>query len=225
MIYDHELLTLEAIVDDSVTTSEVSVSLGLIVTELVINALKHAFPARERAGHITVEYWSRPTGWRLTVEDNGVGMPGDHLTRKPGLGTGIVDALSGQLDASVTITALNPGTESGDRSSLTGRVRRSSWRGSSMVNRGVRCYASPLSMDAVGCGEAAGCARNLSVNSGALRASETVIVHSSAFQKRSGISRSTSPEYRIDSTRAASRSACSEPSTSGRSSPSTMSKK
>jgi LytS/YehU family sensor histidine kinase len=56
----------------------------VIVTELVINALKHAFPTRERAGHITVEYWSRPTGWRLTVEDNGVGMPGDHLKRKSG---------------------------------------------------------------------------------------------------------------------------------------------
>lgn len=110
MIYDHDLLTLTAIVDDSITTSEVSVSLGLIVTELVINALKHAFPERERSGKITVEYWSRPTGWRLTVEDNGVGMPGDHITRKPGLGTGIVDALSKQLNATVTITGLSPGT-------------------------------------------------------------------------------------------------------------------
>jgi two-component sensor histidine kinase len=110
MIYNHDLLTLDAIVDDSVTKSEVSVSLGLIVTELVINALKHAFPDRERSGKITVEYSSRPTGWRLTVEDNGVGMPGDHETRKPGLGTGIVDALSKQLNATVTITDMNPGT-------------------------------------------------------------------------------------------------------------------
>jgi len=110
MIYDHDLLTLDAIVDESVSTSDISVSLGLIVTELVINALKHAFPGQGRTGHIMVEYWSRPTGWRLTVEDDGVGMPGDHLTRKPGLGTGIVDALSKQLDASVTITAINPGT-------------------------------------------------------------------------------------------------------------------
>lgn len=110
MIYNHEALTLTTIVDDTVTTSEVSVSLGLIVTELVINALKHAFPERDRSGTITVEYWSRPTGWRLTVEDDGVGMPGDHATRKPGLGTGIVDALSKQLDATVTISDLDPGT-------------------------------------------------------------------------------------------------------------------
>jgi two-component sensor histidine kinase len=37
-------------------------------------------------------------------------MPGDHATRKPGLGTGIVDALAKQLDASVTISDTSPGT-------------------------------------------------------------------------------------------------------------------
>ncbi|MEG3179376.1 sensor histidine kinase [Sphingomonas sp. LT1P40] len=110
MIYDHDLMTMKAIVDDSVTTSEVSVSLGLIVTELVINSLKHAFPDRAASGTITVEYWSRPTGWKLTVEDNGIGMPGDHVARKPGLGTGIVDALAKQLDATVTVTSTDPGT-------------------------------------------------------------------------------------------------------------------
>jgi two-component sensor histidine kinase len=109
MIYDPKLLTLKTIVDDSVTTSEVSVSLGLIVTELVINALKHAFPDRSAGGTIVVEYWSRPTGWRLTVEDNGVGMSAGQGDHQPGLGTGIVDALSKQLDATVTITDTKPG--------------------------------------------------------------------------------------------------------------------
>ena len=110
MIYDPKLLTLKAIVDDSVTTSEVSVSLGLIVTELVINALKHAYPDRSTSGTITVEYWSRPTGWRLTVEDDGVGMPAGEGDHQPGLGTGIVDALSKQLEATVTVTDVKPGT-------------------------------------------------------------------------------------------------------------------
>ncbi|MFA5965992.1 MAG: histidine kinase dimerization/phosphoacceptor domain -containing protein [Sphingomonas sp.] len=110
MIFDHDALTLQAIVDDSVAPSEVSVSLGLIVTELVINALKHAFREPGRTGAITVEYWSRPTGWRLTVEDNGAGMPSDPADARPGLGTGIVDALARQLDASVIVTGLNPGT-------------------------------------------------------------------------------------------------------------------
>ena len=37
-------LSIEVTVDDSVVDANKSVSLGLIVTELVINALKHAFP-------------------------------------------------------------------------------------------------------------------------------------------------------------------------------------
>jgi len=110
MIYDRRLLALSATVDESITSSEVSVSLGLIVTELVINALKHAFPDRTRPGQITVEYGALSSGWRLAVVDNGVGMPADHADRKPGLGTGIVDALARQLGASVTITDTNPGT-------------------------------------------------------------------------------------------------------------------
>lgn len=111
MIYDHDALTLGTSVDDSTTTSEISMSLGLIVTELVINALKHAFPESKRAGAIMVTYASDPTGWHLMVQDNGVGIPGDRATLKAGLGTGIVDALSRQLHATVTTTGMNPGTK------------------------------------------------------------------------------------------------------------------
>ncbi|MEI9891376.1 MAG: hypothetical protein WDN45_13315 [Caulobacteraceae bacterium] len=45
MIHDPARLRMKVEVDDSVATADVSVSLGLIVTELVINALKHAFRA------------------------------------------------------------------------------------------------------------------------------------------------------------------------------------
>ncbi len=37
-------------------------------------------------------------------------MPSDPADAKPGLGTGIVEALAKQLDATVTVTGLNPGT-------------------------------------------------------------------------------------------------------------------
>lgn len=111
MINDPDQLTLSARVDDSVIGSDVSVSLGLIVTELVINALKHAFPGRTGADAITVGYASKDSAWSLTVEDNGVGMPTGVKAAKHGLGTGIVEALSGQLDATVTITDAGPGTK------------------------------------------------------------------------------------------------------------------
>jgi len=111
MIADPERLRLIATVDDSVVSAEVSVSLGLIVTELVINALKHAFTADNPSGTIDVNYQAHPPGWVLTVTDDGVGMPADHATSRGGLGTGIVSALSKQLEADVIIADAGPGTK------------------------------------------------------------------------------------------------------------------
>ena len=89
--------------------ADISVSLGLIVTELVINALKHAFP-RHRKGAIVVDYRSDGPAWTLSVRDTGVGMPAERRAPKPGLGTGIVEALSRHLGATVRIVAAEPGT-------------------------------------------------------------------------------------------------------------------
>jgi len=108
MIRDHDLLTLDVNVDASIADSDVSVSLGLIVTELVINALKHAFPD-QRPGKIMVDYHSSELGWTLSVSDDGVGMPHASETHA-GLGGTIVQALAKKLDAAVEIFDTNPGT-------------------------------------------------------------------------------------------------------------------
>lgn len=97
MIHDPSRLTLTTQVDDSIVDPDTSVSLGLVVTELVINSLKHAFPGRTQSGSITVDYHAVGGCWSLVVADNGVGMPIDSEDRKPGLGTGIVEALANQL--------------------------------------------------------------------------------------------------------------------------------
>jgi two-component sensor histidine kinase len=110
MIDDPKRLTLETIVDDTTTSSDVSVSMGLIVTELVINAIKHAFPGPTAGGKITVSFAEEDGAWLLSVSDNGAGMPIGKKRGKPGLGTGIVEALSRQLDATVTVVDANPGT-------------------------------------------------------------------------------------------------------------------
>lgn len=86
-----------------------SVSLGLIVTELVINALKHAFPDG-REGIIIVEFEARGPSWRLIVSDDGVGMPADPALARTGLGTSIVQALAKQLEAAVEVDPASPGT-------------------------------------------------------------------------------------------------------------------
>ena len=84
-------------------------NVGLIVTELVINALKHAFMADAATGRIMVTYRVEGHGWRLTVSDNGVGKPnGDQSPSATGFGTGIVAALVRQLDGRLeTLTGLN----------------------------------------------------------------------------------------------------------------------
>jgi two-component sensor histidine kinase len=108
MIYDHKTLTLEAHIDDIAVEATASVSLGLIVTELVINALKHAFP-RHHAGKIIVDYRSDGGDWTLSISDNGVGMPTTHAI-KAGLGTSIVEALASRLEAEIQTVGANPGT-------------------------------------------------------------------------------------------------------------------
>jgi two-component sensor histidine kinase len=110
MIGDPELVQLVVTADGSKTTGDASASLGLIVTELVINALKHAFPVDGPGGQIDVDYHATPTGWSLSVSDDGVGLPRDHIATKPGLGTGIVNALAGHLGAVVNVTDASPGT-------------------------------------------------------------------------------------------------------------------
>jgi two-component sensor histidine kinase len=110
MIRDHNQISLRTSVDQSSVKADVSISLGLIVTELVINALKHAFPDG-RNGKIVVGYGSDGTNWTLSVSDDGVGMPADPASAMPGLGSSIVDALAHQLRARVRMRGAKPGTQ------------------------------------------------------------------------------------------------------------------
>jgi two-component sensor histidine kinase len=110
MISDHNQLSIEVSTDDSKVRADISVSLGLIVTELVINALKHAFPGGRR-GRIKVDYLAHGPNWTLSVADNGIGMPNDPASAAPGLGTSIVEALARQLRARVKVDDARPGTQ------------------------------------------------------------------------------------------------------------------
>jgi two-component sensor histidine kinase len=92
-------------------TSRQAESLGLIVTELVMNALKHAFPDDKAKGRIIVAYDMIGTNWKLSISDDGIGKPdGGFAQGKSGLGTGIVKALAHQLDAQVETLAGPEGT-------------------------------------------------------------------------------------------------------------------
>ena len=56
---------------------ETAIPCGLIINELVSNALKHAFPD-DRGGDISIELQPRKSqDLRLVIRDNGVGLPSD----------------------------------------------------------------------------------------------------------------------------------------------------
>ena len=79
-----------------------AVPFGLIVTELVSNAFKYAFP-QGRQGRLSVRLSGLPGNKaQLTVRDDGVGLPEDYDYRKPhSLGHWLVSELvEGQLEGS-----------------------------------------------------------------------------------------------------------------------------
>jgi two-component sensor histidine kinase len=111
MIGESRPISLKVVSGGGSVTSRQAESLGLIVTELVMNALKHAFPDEKFKGQITVTYDMAGTNWKLSISDNGVGRPeGVFAQAKSGLGTGIVKALSQQLKAQVETSAGLGGT-------------------------------------------------------------------------------------------------------------------
>lgn len=86
MIADPSRLSIQVAVDNISVGPDVSVSLGLIVTELVINALKHAFP-EEMTGTIAVGYSSSGSDWTLSATGNSIGLLGAQLPKRDwGLG-------------------------------------------------------------------------------------------------------------------------------------------
>jgi two-component sensor histidine kinase len=109
MIRDQNKQSIVVNTDGSRVGADVSVSLGLIVTEHVINALNYAFP-NEQTGKIKVDYRSQGPNWTLCVEDDGIGMPKGDVAATPGLGTSIVEALARQLSARVKVSEGGPGT-------------------------------------------------------------------------------------------------------------------
>jgi len=106
MIGDVRPVTLKVVGTAGSLSSREAESIGLITTELVMNALKHAFPSEKMNGRITVAYDADGTNWKLSVADNGIGKPdGVFAQAKTGLGTGIIKALAHNLNAKVETLA------------------------------------------------------------------------------------------------------------------------
>jgi two-component sensor histidine kinase len=95
--------------------ADTAVPLGIVLTELITNAVKYAFPA-PRSGTILVRARRSQPGWiALVVQDDGIGMSS---LRQGSLGYGLVRSLVQQIrgeidvrsDAGLTVTISFPGS-------------------------------------------------------------------------------------------------------------------
>jgi two-component sensor histidine kinase len=88
-----------------------AVSLGMIVTELVTNAFKYAYP-NSQGGEIRISlHKTDPDRMKLTVQDDGVGWNGLGPIQGTGIGTRIINALAKNLGSAVTYADGRPGCE------------------------------------------------------------------------------------------------------------------
>ncbi len=87
-----------------------AVPIGLMVNELVTNALKYAYPPGQ-VGPVRVELRRHEEGLRLVVEDDGIGYPpADTTPRGSGLGSVIVGSMAQSLQATVVLDRAHSGT-------------------------------------------------------------------------------------------------------------------
>jgi two-component sensor histidine kinase len=77
---------------------------GLIITELISNSLKHAFPNGKK-GEIVVEmYPDKGEKYKLVISDNGVGFPeGLDFRQTKSLGMRLVVDLVNQLNGTIEL--------------------------------------------------------------------------------------------------------------------------
>ncbi len=85
-----------------------AVAVGVIVTELIINAMKHAYPSGEGPVRVAL-HAPAGGGVRLCIEDDGIGRS-HSAESSTGLGQLIIEAMAVKLGAMVTIDASDRGT-------------------------------------------------------------------------------------------------------------------
>jgi PAS domain S-box-containing protein len=111
-IADRDRVRLRASADTGLLLdADTAFPLGIILTELITNALKYAFPGT-RAGTITAEAQRLPSGrMELVVRDDGVGMA---TLREGSLGYGLIRSLVKQIRGDIVVAA-----DSGVRVTIT----------------------------------------------------------------------------------------------------------
>ncbi|MEH2193904.1 MAG: GAF domain-containing protein [Nostoc sp.] len=99
-----EKIALETDIDSVSLNVDQAIACGLVINELISNALKHAFP-NQQAGKISISLRNISKNIEMTVRDNGIGLP-DNLdwTNTDSLGLSLVyDLVTEQLEGNITL--------------------------------------------------------------------------------------------------------------------------
>ena len=104
-------ISLKTQVESHLLAQERAVPVGLIINELLTNALKYAFPD-ERTGNVTVRFIQEEKQFCLRVTDDGIGMASDRPPHGSGLGQRLIRSMVSQLEGTYEIApdAGAPGT-------------------------------------------------------------------------------------------------------------------
>ena len=104
--YNAQWITPKFNIEDIIFNIETAIPCGLIITELVTNSIKYAFLKKE--GIIKVEFTREADKLKLTVSDNGMGLP-EHLLHEKSnsLGILLVKMLVNQLEGELKIDNAN----------------------------------------------------------------------------------------------------------------------
>jgi PAS domain S-box-containing protein len=119
-LLQHTAIELRMDLDDIVVPVPRAIPLGLVANELVLNAVKHAFPGWDNPSlNITLKRVSVDSA-ELTIQDNGVGMDSAVASSSTGYGTRLVQSLVRQAGAEIdVVSAAGAGTRISIRFPLT----------------------------------------------------------------------------------------------------------
>src|ERR1700716_293646 len=89
-------------------SADKAIPLGLLINELVTNAVKHAYP--DGSGKIDVSGEQRGEDLHVEISDQGIGLPKDFDIDQPraSLGFKVIKSLLGQLDGRITVSSNEP---------------------------------------------------------------------------------------------------------------------
>ena len=98
------IITLTLVSEDIFMTAQPTISVGLIISELAMNSLKHAFPDN-RNGTITVNIRKLNSDYIINYADDGPGLPEDFkMGDSDSMGMILIKALTEQLEGNLRIT-------------------------------------------------------------------------------------------------------------------------